>query len=300
MTRAWIALGAAAAVLAGCGRGVGGPTPGGPIDVVAAERFWGSIAAEIGGDRVRVSNVVSNPATDPHDYEPTAADGRAFAGAQVAIVNGAGYDAWASKLLAANPVAGRAVVNVARLAGVHAGGNPHLWYSPADVSRAIGAITAAYKRVDPRHAAYFNAERRRYETQGLASYHGVIGEIRRRFGESPVGASESIFAPLSAALGLRLATPRRFLDAISDGTDPTAGDKRTVDRQIASRAIRVWIYDSQNASPDVRRLTAAATRAGLPVVTITETPVPAGTSFQAWQVRQLEELRAALERSSPR
>ena len=300
MTRGWIALLVAATLLAGCGRGGGGAASGGRINVVAGESFWGSIAAQLGGNRVSVTSVVSNPATDPHDYEPTAADGRAFAGAQVAVVNGAGYDAWASKLLAANPISGRAVVNVAHLAGVHAGGNPHLWYSPADVPRTITAISAAYRRVDPGHARYFDVQRRRYEKQVLVSYRRLIADIRRRFAGTPVGASESIFAPLSAALGLRLLTPPRFLDAISGGTDPTAGDKATVDRQIASRAIRVWVYNSQNASPDVRRLNAAARRTGLPIVTITETPVPARASFQDWQVRQLEALRSALARATGR
>src|SRR5438128_484540 len=91
-------------------------------------------AAEIVGVlRVQVTSVITNPATDPHDYEPTALDARTFAGAQMAIVNGVGYDPWASKLIAANPVKGRAVLTVGDLVGLKAGGNPHRWYSPANV-----------------------------------------------------------------------------------------------------------------------------------------------------------------------
>src|SRR5437764_12047893 len=84
---------------------------GGPIQVVAAENFWGSIAAQLGGDRIHVASVITSPATDPHDYEPTAADARTMAGAQMVIVNGVGYDPWADKLVAANPVHGRLVLN---------------------------------------------------------------------------------------------------------------------------------------------------------------------------------------------
>ena len=86
---------AAAIALAGCGR-VGGGDGGGQVQVVAAENFWGSIARQLGGNRALVTSLVSSPAADPHDCEPTAADGRAMAGAQLAIVNGAGYDPWAS------------------------------------------------------------------------------------------------------------------------------------------------------------------------------------------------------------
>ena len=297
-----LSLGAAALVvtlLTGC-VGTGGVASGGRIQVVAAESFWGSLASQLGGDRVRVTSIVSNPATDPHDYEPTPADGRALAGAGMVIVNGAGYDGWASKLLAASPSSGRVVLSIGDLVGVRRGGNPHRWYSPPDVERAIGAVTAGYSRLDPKHAPYFAARERSFETAGLRAYHGLIVQIRQRYAGTAVGASESIFAPMAQALGLRLITPSGFLAAISDGTDPTAADKATTDRQISTRAIRVWVYNRQNTTPDVQRLNAAARRAGVPVTTITETPVPASATFQAWQAAQLESLRRALARATGR
>ena len=97
----------------------------GQQQVVAAENFWGSIASQLGGDRVHVTSVITSPATDPHDYEPTAADARTLAGARMVIVNGIGYDPWAGKLLAANPVHGRVVLTVGDLLGIKPGGNPH-------------------------------------------------------------------------------------------------------------------------------------------------------------------------------
>src|SRR5437867_11241102 len=64
---------------------------GGRLTVVAAENMWGSIAAQLGGSSVQVRSIIANPDTDPHDYEPTPADGRAVAGARYVIVNGVGY-----------------------------------------------------------------------------------------------------------------------------------------------------------------------------------------------------------------
>jgi zinc/manganese transport system substrate-binding protein len=170
-----------------------------PLRVVAAENFWGSIAAQLGGDRVQVTSVITSPATDPHDYEPTAADARTLAGAQLVIVNGIGYDPWASKLLAANPVGGRVVLTVGDVAGVKPGGNPHLWYSPSSVQQVIDAIAAGYAKLDPRDAGYFARQKRQFETKGLALYKRLIATIRRRYAAVPVGASESIFAPLADA-----------------------------------------------------------------------------------------------------
>ena len=114
----------------------------------------------------------------------------------------------------------------------------------------------------------------------------------------PVGASESMFALMAPALGLDLLTPPSFLTAISEGTDPTAADKAAVDQQIRYRQIKVYVYNSQNATPDIQRQIEEARSAGIPVATITETLVPAGASFQAWQVGELRGLAAALAQAA--
>jgi zinc/manganese transport system substrate-binding protein len=270
------------------------------LQVVAAENFWGSIAAQLGGDRVHVTSVISSPATDPHDYEPTAADARTMAGATLAIVNGIGYDPWAGKLIAANPVHGRVVLTVGDLVGLEPGANPHRWYSPTDVHRVIDRIVRDYTKLDPKGASYFKRQKARFETRGLAQYTRLIATIKRTYRGVPVGASESIVVPLAQALGLKLLTPASFLKAISEGAEPTAADKTVIDRQIARREIRVWIFNSQNSTPDVQRITDAAREKRIPVTTITETPTPAGVSFQAWQSRQLVALAAALAKATGR
>jgi zinc/manganese transport system substrate-binding protein len=286
----------------GCGHAKGGASgsSGKAVRVVAAENFWGSIAAQLGGTKTQVVSVITSPATDPHDYEPTAGDARTLAGARLVIVNGIGYDPWAAKLLAANPVSGRIVLDVGDLVGIKAGGNPHRWYSPSDVQRVIGAIVHAYAKLDRTDAGYFAQQQRRFETRSLSRYKQLIASIRHQYSGVPVGASESIFAPLAQALGLKLVTPYSFLKAISEGTEPTAADKTTIDKQIAQRQIKVWVYNSQNSTPDVKRITDAARKQGIPVTTITETLAPASASFQDWQSRQLEALAAALAKATGR
>jgi zinc/manganese transport system substrate-binding protein len=304
--RTYVLAGALLAVLALAGAGArlstarAATTGGSSLQVVAAENFWGSIASQLGGDRAHVTSVITSPATDPHDYEPTAADARTMAGAQMAIVNGIGYDPWAGKLIAANPVHGRLVLNVGDLVGIKPGGNPHRWYSPTDVQKVIDQIVRDYTKLDPKDADYFKQQKARFETRGLAHYRGLIATIKRKYHGVPVGASESIFAPLAQALALKLVTPASFLKAISEGAEPTAADKTTIDHQIASKQIKVWIFNSQNSTPDVQRITDAARKKRIPVTTITETPTPAGVSFQAWQSHQLEALAAALAKATGR
>jgi zinc/manganese transport system substrate-binding protein len=284
--------------LTSCSAARGVPTSGDKPSVVAAENVWGSIASQLGGDRVRVTSIIDNPNSDPHEYEPTAADARTIASASFVIENGIGYDPWAQRLLDANPVSGRDVLNVGTLVGEPTGGNPHRWYSPSDVQRVIDAITTEFKKLDPTDASFFEQRRSSFETTGLAQYHAIISEIRTTYAGTPVGASESIFALMAPALGLNLVTPTTFLTAISEGTEPTAADKATIDHQISSHEIEVYVYNGQNATPDVQRQIEEANAAGIPISTITETLVPASATFQAWQVAQLQALATALHRAT--
>jgi zinc/manganese transport system substrate-binding protein len=272
----------------------------GEITVAATTNAWGSVLAQLGGSRVREVSIINNPNTDPHDYEPTPADARTMATSSVFVENGVGYDAWADRALDANPASGRIVINVGTVVGVPAGGNPHRWYSPTDVETAAGAITAALEKVDPAGAAYFDQQHQTFMTTGLGDYRRLIHRIRSTYAGVPVGASESIFAPLAEALGLDLVTPPSFLRAISEGIDPSSADKATIDTQIRDRSIKIYVINSQNSTPDVTAQVEAAKAAGIPVTSITETLTPANATFQHWQVAQLHALQAALHEATGR
>jgi zinc/manganese transport system substrate-binding protein len=309
MSRRSISLRAGAAgllsvlALTGCATsrgGASGAQPGnaGVIDVAASINAWGSILSQLGGTRVRASSIITNPNTDPHDYEPTPADARTIASARLFVENGIGYDTWAAKALEASPDPNRLVVDVGAVTGTPAGGNPHRWYSPTDVSKVADAITAALAKADPADAGYFAATRRTFTENGLAKYHQLIAHIKATYAGTPIGASESIIEPLSAALGLDLITPASFLKDISEGIDPSAADKATVDDQIKHRKIKVYVFNSQNSTPDVSAQVAAAKQRDISVVAVTETLSPAGATFQDWQSAQLESLNAALAQVS--
>ena len=287
-----------ALVLAG-GCATGSPKPaattgGHQIEVVAAENFWGNLASQLGGDHVHVASIINSPDADPHDYEPTAGDGRRIATADLAIVNGVGYDNWAAKLISANPRPTRTDLVVGDVVGIPASGNPHRWYSPDNVRTMVDTLTTDLKKLDPAQSDYYDHQHDQVLTVNLKTYFDTIDQIKTSYARTPVGASESIFAPLAQGLGLTLLTPESFLDAVNDGTDPTAQDKRTIDSQISGHHIKVYIYDSQNATPDVQAQVDAARKADIPVATVTETLTPAGASFQDWQVAQLRRLQQAL------
>jgi zinc/manganese transport system substrate-binding protein len=296
-----LALLAFALLPAGCGRS-GSPSAsrGGRFQVVAAENFWGSIASQLAGTKGSVTSIIVNPATDPHSYEPNAQDARTMAGAQLAIVNGIGYDNWAPKLLQASPLAGRRTLNVGGLLGLHEGENPHQWYSPSSVVRVVEQIVADYDALDPSASAYFAQRKQGFLTRELARYDALRKEIRAKYAGTPVGYSESIFRPLGEDLGLRLLTPYSFAKAIAEGTDLSAQDKQSADTQARKRLIKIWVFNSQNVTPDVQRINDIVREEKIPVATVTETLSPASDSFEQWQVAELEGIERALHEASGR
>ena len=267
----------------------------GPIPVVAAVNTWGSVVAEIGGPRVQVRSLVTDPNADPHEYESNASAARAIADARFVVVNGAGYDAWADKLLAAGGRPDRVVLHADAVVGARPGDNPHLWYAPAYVARVAQRIAADLERIDPAGRAGYEARLRAFMA-ACAPYRNVLAAIRRRRAGTPVGASEDIAVYLAQDAGLRLTTPPAFMRAVAGATEPPADAVIAFHRQIDARAIAVLLNNTQTATAvtdDIRRLARAR---GIPVVDLTETIVPTNVRFEDWQLAEVRRLQAALGR----
>ena len=118
-----------------------GAASSGKIEVVASINQWGSVAEDLGGSNVEVTNIMTKTNVEAHDYEPTSQDVAKFGTAKVAVVNGADYDPWATK--AAQPTKAT-LVTAAETAGIKEGDNPHVWFSAKVRSNTADAITAAY------------------------------------------------------------------------------------------------------------------------------------------------------------
>jgi len=70
-----------------------------PLKVLATTTLIADVAQNVGGDLVVVSSLLP-PNTDTHAYEPTPSDAVRAAGADLLLVNGAGYEAFLTNLLA--------------------------------------------------------------------------------------------------------------------------------------------------------------------------------------------------------
>jgi zinc/manganese transport system substrate-binding protein len=281
------------AILASACGSVQGSRASTRLTVVAAENFWGSIAAQLGGSAVAVTSIVTNPNTDPHEYESNTRDARAFADAKYVILNGAGYDDWGKKLLDANPAGGRQVLTVADLLGKKAGDNPHFWYDPADVVKVADKITDLYKSQDPPNSDYFTRQRSAF-SDALKPYQARIAEIKQRYAGVAVGSTESIFEYMAAALGLNVVSPPAFMKAVAEGNDPPADAVATFQDQVTQKRIKVLVYNVQTSTLVTTNIKKTAVDQGIAVVGLSETLQPESATFQEWQLAQLTQLENVL------
>lgn len=262
-----------------------------PIRVVAAESVYGQICSAIGGDAVAVTSILSKPEQDPHAVEPGAATAREIARARLVVYNGAGYDPWFTKLLAASHAPSREAIEVAALAGRKAGDNPHLWYDTRAMSALAQAVATALSRIDPAHAADY-AKRRAAFDASLRPLLERIAAMRARYAGAPITATEPVFDYMADALGLEMRN-RRFQLALMNGSEPSARDMAAFERDLRKRGVRALIYNRQTGGPLADRLRSIATSSVVPVVGVTETQ-PHGTSYPEWMLSQLDALERAL------
>jgi zinc/manganese transport system substrate-binding protein len=262
-----------------------------PLAVVAAENFYADICRQVGGDRVAVASIMNNPDQDPHLFETTPGIVRQIAAAQIAILNGANYDPWMEKLLAAAPRSGRLTINVAAIANRKAGDNPHLWYDPAIALLVARACAANFAKADAAHGKDFAARLAAFETS-LKPVTDKVAAMRAKHAGAPVTATEPVFGLMTSALGLTMRN-ERFQLAVMNDTEPSARDLAAFEDDLKQRTVKVLIYNKQVSGKLTQRLLDIARKAKVPAVGITET-LPAGTSFQDWMLGELDALDKAL------
>jgi zinc/manganese transport system substrate-binding protein len=273
-----------------------GPCPIPPVSVLAVENFYANLVQQLGGQCVNVTVILSDPDADPHAFQPTANDIRAFQSASLVVLNGLGYDDFADRAIGAlrnKP----AVVRAGDVLGLQVGANPHVWYSAAYVDRLNAAITTKLKQVAPDAVSYSSNQAAALD-QSFGAYRQLIGQIGGQFGNVPVGATESIFVDMSYSTGLKLVSPPEFMQAIAEGNDPSAQDVAEFQNQLKGKQVNVLVYNVQTVTPITEQLKQMARDANIPIVGVSETLPLGSQTFQGWQAGQLRLLLNALQKTS--
>lgn len=300
---------AAASVLAVAGLTACTATPApddGRLSIVASTNVYGDIAAQIAGDAVDVTSIITSAAQDPHSYEASAQNQLAIADADLVIRNGGGYDPFIDTLLDASGNESLVVLDAVEISGLAAdsepeagdehghieGFNEHVWYSFEAMDALAQQLAAQLGDLDAANAATYQAN---YE--GFAADLGALEErahgLHETFEGTGVAITEPVPVYLLAELGLDNLTPDEFSEAIEEGTDvpPLVLDETL--QLFSTGAVRLLAYNEQTAGAETEEVRAAAEAAGIPVVSFTET-LPDGADYLSWMTDNLEAVVAAL------
>ena len=264
---------------------------GEPINIVAAENFYGDIAKQIGGSAVKVTSILSNPDQDPHLFEVSASVARAISAARVVVSSGIDYDPWMAKLLAASHSGNRRSIVVAALAGRKIGDNPHVWYDTQTMLAYAAVLTEELAAEDPPAAAAFRQRLTQFQAS-IAPIQTKIAELRERLSGTPVTATEPVFGYMLDALGMK-SRNQAFQLAVMNDTEPSPSDVAGFENDLKNHAVKLLVYNSQASDPTADRMKGIAEAAGVPIVGATETE-PAGKTYQNWMSDELDAVDKAL------
>jgi zinc/manganese transport system substrate-binding protein len=268
----------------------------GPIDVVAAENFYGDVAQQIGGSAVKVTSILSNPDEDPHLFEASPSVARAISAARIVISSGVDYDPWMAKLLAASHSKDRKSLVVAALAGRKTGDNPHVWYDTQTMIKYAAALTDDLIAEDPSDGAGFRQRLAQFQ-DSLAPIQAKIAALKSRLAGTPVTATEPIFGYMFDALGMQ-SRNQAFQLAVMNDAEPSPSDVAGFENDLKTHLVKLLLYNSQASDPTADRMKSIAEAAGVPIVGATETE-PKGKTYQQWMTDELDAVDKALPPGTP-
>jgi zinc/manganese transport system substrate-binding protein len=293
-------LAALAAALTGCGPAAVASTGHGGILAVGAENQYANVISQVGGRYVRVGAIMDNPNTDPHTFEASPSVANAISSARLVVQNGLGYDSFMQRIESASPNPARQVIDVQHLLGVpNSEPNPHFWYSPRTMPAVAGAVARALAHLAPAHAAYFEANARRFD-RALQPWFRALAAFRRRSPGAGVATTEPVADYMLEAAGARILTPVSLQLDIMNGVDPAPQNVSVQDALLTSHRVRAFLYNRQVTDSITQSFLRLAASRHVPVVGVYET-MPPGLTYQGWMVAETRALQAAVAsgRSTP-
>jgi len=318
-------LTASALVLAGCSSATAGGSDDGAIQVTASTNVYGSLVAQIGGDRVEVTTIIDSATQDPHSYEASARDRLAVQEADLVIENGGGYDAFIDTLLDGSDAH---VFTAASYSDSypdedgdddHAdedehsdeeehdhedgddheghdhieGFNEHVWFDPHTMIHVVEGIADELGELDPDGAADFTAA----ADEIVADLEDAEAELDQ-IGADNAGAAVFMTEPLpgyiAAAAGLTDLTPEGFAESVEEGTDVAPATLLEALEVIDSGDVAVVLTNAQTGGAETTRVEEAAEAAGVPVVAFSEL-LEDGSSYSEWMHDAIQSLADALD-----
>ena len=270
-------------------------------------------AVKIGGDKADVVNMV--PAgTEPHDWEPTAADVAGLEQAAIFIYNGAGMEHWAEDVLESlqnkDLIAVEASKDIALMEGHHEHEgeeeehedeeehegeefDPHVWLSPVNAKKEMENIKNAFVQADPDNKEYYEANYVKY----AADFDALDKEFQDALSVLPkkdIIVSHEAFGYLCAAYGLN----QIGIEGLAPDSEPDPARMAEIIEFAKENDVKVIFFEelvSPKVSETIADAIGAQTAVLSPIEGLSDEQQAAGDDYFAVMRKNLEALKAALQ-----
>ena len=270
-------------IMVGCSNKQDSAKQSDKISIVTTTNVYSDIAKNIVGKYGTATAIINKSSIDPHDFDPTTADAKKVAQANIIVANGLGYDSWMNKL--AKSVNKKPVLVGEDLMGLKSGDNPHIWYNLDMPTKYVDYLVKRLSKLDKKHAAYFKENGKKY----LAKIDKLkqLAKVNKD-NQKPVFVSEPVFDYALQAAGYKIGD-KEFEEAIENGTDPSPKTIKEMNSAIKEKKIAFFVNNTQASSSTVKAFVKLAKKNNIPVLNVRET-IPNNTTYLAWMKENYQKL----------
>ncbi|WP_022909576.1 metal ABC transporter solute-binding protein, Zn/Mn family [Aestuariimicrobium kwangyangense] len=265
----------------------------GKPSVVASTSVWAAVARQVAGGHADVSAILDSPQQDPHDYEANAQDKLAFSRATVTVVNGGGYDDWATKLASSSST----VVNAVEVSGLPGAGedgfNEHVWYSPTAAVQVATRVADGLAKADAANAAAYRQNLTAF-TSTITALEARAQQIAAKNTGAGIVSTEPVGAHLFAWVGVKDVTPEAYVTGSESDAGPSVSAVNQTESLMTSGRVRALAVNPQTSDPVSDRLVASAKAAKVPTFDVYEILPDATMSYTDFLAAALTSLSKAL------
>lgn len=253
------------------------------ISIVTTTNVYSDIAKNIVGKYGTATAIIDKSSVDPHNFDPTTADAKKVAQANIIVANGLGYDSWMNKL--AKSVDKKPVLVGEDLMRLKSGDNPHIWYNLDMPTKYVDYLVKRLSKLDKKHAAYFKENGKNY----LAKIDKIKQLAQANKGDQKiVFVSEPVFDYALQEAGYKIGD-KKFEEAIENGIDPSPKTINEMNNAIKEKKIAFFVNNTQASSSTVKSFVKLAKKNNVPVLNVRET-IPNNTTYLAWMKENYQKL----------
>jgi zinc/manganese transport system substrate-binding protein len=254
---------------------VGAAADAKPINVVASFSILADMVHQVGADNVIVTSLVG-PDEDAHVFDPSPADAKALAQADIVVINGLGFEGWIDRLVKSSGFKGKLVVatngitpiKIEQAAGHkhdhgehdhgkhahdkhkhghqhhnHGNVDPHAWQDLSNANIYVENIRDALVQVRPAAATDINLRAQQY----IAEIDALNQKTKTRLAQIPrkdrrVIASHGAFDYFGQAYGVDFFS----LQGWTTEREPSAADVARLIREIKHDKVRALFVENMS------------------------------------------------------